>query len=195
MKLSVSYAQANALDDGNDPEPRDKSLQEKYKFYTRHADRTHAQCHNTKSWNRSFSRPSRRNFMKLSVSCAKFNARSHWKHLRIPKHCATWDVTTNPCTYLKIALSWKPCPQKFASKTISGTPRCYRRVPYQKSFKCMGVHQNPSVWSRAMFDFRVSKLDLCSTHLWCKIATGAKRITLRGPFSTSHFDFWAFLFA
>ena len=37
---------------------------------------------------------------------------------------------------------------------LSGTPRCYRLVPYQKSFKVMGFHQKRLIGSRAVFYFK-----------------------------------------
>ena len=57
---------------------------------------------------------------------------------------------------------------------------------FEKAAKLWGFDQNPSVGSRIMLDWRVSMLHLCTAHLWCKSATGAKRITRWGTFSTNH---------
>ena len=62
----------------------------------------------SKTSNVSFSGLSRRNCMKLGVSCAKFNACPNWHHPGIQKHCSKYDLTTKPWTYPKIVLLWRP---------------------------------------------------------------------------------------
>ena len=80
-----------------------------------------------------------------------------------------------------------PCPDQNSSKTNvlepgvapggSASKRCTEQEPQ---------NQNWSVGSRAMIDFRVPTIYLCPTYFWCKTAHGAKTITLRSSFSTSH---------
>ena len=89
--------------------------------------------------------------------------------------------------------AWKPWSPKIMSKTNLLAPLRVMVVSAIKiPSKLWGFHKKRLVRSRAMLYFVVSKLHLCPTYLWSEFTTGTNRITLRGTFSTSHFDVWAF---
>ena len=60
---------------------------------------------------------------------------------------------------------------------------------FEKTEKLCGFHEFSLVGSRVMLDWRVPTAYLCPAPLWYKSATGAKRITRWGTFSTSHVTF------
>ena len=131
-----------------------------------------------KTSNAAFSRSTWQNFMKLWLMIAKYVALSPGEHPRILKSCLTFDITTKPCTYLKIVLPWKPWrSQNYLETNFLALISATGVFLIKNRSKLCGFHQSSSTGSRAVMDFRVSKLHLCSTHLWCKTATGAKRIT------------------
>ena len=75
---------------------------------------------------------------------------------------------------------------KLLENKFSGTWGGTRRVRIKKMCKWKSNIEKSSVWSRAMINFKLQMLYLCAAYFWCKTACRAKRITLRGTFSTSH---------